>query len=264
MNRLSVFAGGCDLQAAESVLGGDDLDALDVVDDVGALGRQVAGRSPTPTRPVTCAIGCWRRSASTPRNDSKLSGEAPTIRRRHADHFVSVAETAGPGLRSREQLAWAQRSRCETDNLRAALDWAVETPSADHALRLVAPLMVHGIAIGYSALTWAETAVEISRRPRSSVVSRRGVVGDLVRHRAGRPRLGRPVRGHDRRRRGPTRSRQRDRRVVARPSWRSFAATVHRARSKCEEWVARSRRSDDDYELSQALIRLAVVQGGHR
>ncbi len=37
LQRLSVFAGGCDLAAAEAVLPDDDLDALDVVDVIGQL-----------------------------------------------------------------------------------------------------------------------------------------------------------------------------------------------------------------------------------
>ena len=37
LDRLSVFAGGCDLAAAEAVLAGDDLDELDVVDLLGQL-----------------------------------------------------------------------------------------------------------------------------------------------------------------------------------------------------------------------------------
>src|SRR4029077_19865710 len=37
LDRLSVFAGSCDLAAAEAVLAGDDLDVLDVVDVGGQL-----------------------------------------------------------------------------------------------------------------------------------------------------------------------------------------------------------------------------------
>ena len=49
----------------------------------------------------------------------------------------------------------------ETDNFRVVLDWAVDTGSPDTALRLVAPLAVNGMAIGYSALDWAEAAVDM-------------------------------------------------------------------------------------------------------
>ena len=42
LNRLSVFAGGCDLLAAEAVLAGDELDAVEVDRRAGPAGRQVA------------------------------------------------------------------------------------------------------------------------------------------------------------------------------------------------------------------------------
>ena len=81
LNRLSVFAGGCDLAAAEAVLAGDDLDADDVVDVLGQLvdkslvlvdpdadGRDsllVAGDDP-PVRPGAPRSRRRRRGASTP------------------------------------------------------------------------------------------------------------------------------------------------------------------------------------------------------
>jgi non-specific serine/threonine protein kinase len=64
------------------------------------------------------------------------SGEPETIRLRHASYFLSVAETADPLLRGREQSAWVARLELERDNLRAALAWglpdgsAVSTPDA--------------------------------------------------------------------------------------------------------------------------------------
>ena len=56
----------------------------------------------------------------------EASGNASTVRARHADYYVSLAETAGPRLRSHEQLEWARRMVRETDNFRVVLDWAVE------------------------------------------------------------------------------------------------------------------------------------------
>ncbi len=91
----------------------------------------------------------------------EASGNAKTVRARHADYYVSLAEAAGPQLRSREQIESAARMARETDNFRVVLDWAVETANPDAALRLVAPLALFGLVIGYSAMDWAETATEI-------------------------------------------------------------------------------------------------------
>ena len=56
----------------------------------------------------------------------------------------TLAEAAGPHLRGRDHLEWTDAVARDIDNFRAALDWAVETPSPEHALRLVAPLAVQG------------------------------------------------------------------------------------------------------------------------
>ena len=47
------------------------------------------------------------------------------------------------------------------DNFRVVIDWAVETVDPDPALRMVAALAVSGLVIGFAALEWAETTIEI-------------------------------------------------------------------------------------------------------
>ena len=140
LDRLSVFAGGCDLAAAEAVLAGDDLDVFDVDDVLGQLVdkslvvadndddggvRYRLLETHPPVRPGTTAGERGHRGGSTPPRGPLRGG----YRRR-----------AGPHLRSRDHLAWTVVVARDTDNFRAALDWAVETPSPEHALRLVAPL----------------------------------------------------------------------------------------------------------------------------
>src|SRR5207247_10575613 len=59
-----------------------------------------------------------------------------------------------------EMLEWARIVVRDTDNFRAALDWAVEAPSPQHALRLVAPLAAQG-RTGEIAVEGAATASTI-------------------------------------------------------------------------------------------------------
>jgi predicted ATPase/class 3 adenylate cyclase len=155
LNRLSVFAGGCDLAAAEAILAAGDLDPADAVDVL----SQLVDKSLVV---VDDDAGVRYRLLETIRQYARErledSGHTSTVRRSHADHYVAVAETAGPHLRSSDQLTWATIVARDTDNFRAALDWAVETPSPDHALRLVAPLLVTGLPIGWTAVDWADTA----------------------------------------------------------------------------------------------------------
>src|SRR5262249_43674575 len=82
-------------------------------------------------------------------------------RRRHADYYAALAEKAGPRLRTRDQRLCAAELTAEMDNLRAVLDWAVESETPSHALRLVVPLQVTGLPIGWTATEWADVARRI-------------------------------------------------------------------------------------------------------
>ena len=68
LGRLSVFAGGFELDAAEAVCGFGDIEEFDVADLLGSL----ADKSLVVAEPTggPCATGCWRPSASTPPNGS--------------------------------------------------------------------------------------------------------------------------------------------------------------------------------------------------
>jgi predicted ATPase/class 3 adenylate cyclase len=259
LNRLSVFAGSCDLRGAEAVLGGDDLDTLDVVDALGHLvDKSLVLAEAEEDGGLRYRLLETIRQYAQERLEA--SGETAAVRRCHADHFVAVVEAAGPALRSPEQIACARALAREAENLRTALDWAGETASPDHALRLVAPLAIHGIAIGYTAGPWAEAAVQVPGAPEHprygdvtswatwSAIAR----GDLplaMRYAAmseeAEARLGT---GTAMACRGPA--------TVA-----VFCGDFESARVESEKWAARSRRAGDGLELSQALTMLSLVQG---
>ena len=158
LQRLSVFAGGCDLAAAEAVLPDHDLDALDVVDVIGQLvDKSLVVTDDTDGGVRYRLLETIRQYA---RERLNASGDPIALRRRHADHYVALAEAAGPHLRAREHLEWTSVVTVDIDNFRAALDWAVEAPSPEHALRLVAPLAVQGRPRELT-LGWAATALAI-------------------------------------------------------------------------------------------------------
>jgi hypothetical protein len=162
-NRLSAFAGGHDLAAAEAVLGGGDLQA----EDAGRLLGQLVDKSLLHVDHQTRSTRY--RMLETIRQYAQESlertGETAAVRGRHMDYYVGAAETAGPHLRSREQLSWAAVLTPDVDNLRAAFDSAVEKAQPDPALRLVAALAVAGLPIGWTAMGWADAAAAIPGAP---------------------------------------------------------------------------------------------------
>jgi len=129
--RLGVFAGGCTLPAAEAVCG-DDVSVLEglaaLVDESLLRQRETDdGEARFSMLEIVRDYALERLSAS---------GEGDEIRRRHLDHFVAFAEEAEPQLADRDQIAWFARLEDEHDNLRAALDFALETGDPSSALRL--------------------------------------------------------------------------------------------------------------------------------
>lgn len=68
------------------------------------------------------------------------AGELDQLRRRHAAHFLALAERAEPELRGSEQRDWYARLLDDEGNLRAALTWALEVGEAEIALRLAGAL----------------------------------------------------------------------------------------------------------------------------
>ena len=160
LQRAAVFAGSFDLAAAEAVLAGDDLDALDVVDVLGRLVDKSlvvaeSGGSETRYRLLeTIRDYAWERLDEADAVD--------TTSRRHAEHFVGFAERAGEGLRGPDEAEWIDRVDDDLDNLFAALRWAIAAGDADVALRLVAPVTVSGTGAGSPFGALAEDAAELA------------------------------------------------------------------------------------------------------
>jgi predicted ATPase len=112
-SRLSVFAGGSTLEAAEIVCDAE-------LDTLGALVDRSLMR--------TDGRRYWMLQTLREYAFDKLaqSDEKDDIRRRYAHYFVEFVKQAEGRLRSAEQAVWLSRLRSETDNLRAVLSWSLE------------------------------------------------------------------------------------------------------------------------------------------
>ncbi len=125
--RLAVFAGGCTLEAAGEVCDAD-VDTLESLVDKSLVRIREGDRF-------------WMletiREYAAERLES--SAEAEPLRRRHAEHFLALAEESEPNTR-RYSAVWIRRLEHEHDNLRAALDHLAASADDELALRLAGTL----------------------------------------------------------------------------------------------------------------------------
>jgi predicted ATPase/class 3 adenylate cyclase len=141
-DRLGVFAGSFDAQAAQAVVVGGGVEAWDVLD---ALTELVAKSMivTEDTAEGTTRYQMLETLGQYARERLDEHGETDWWRRRHAEYFAGWAEEAGPSLVGRDELVWRSRESVELDNLRAAVTWALDRDDPDDvkvALRIVGAL----------------------------------------------------------------------------------------------------------------------------
>jgi predicted ATPase/DNA-binding CsgD family transcriptional regulator len=134
--RLSVFAGGCTLEAVEEVCEGD-LDALGSLVDK-SLVRADGER-----------FGMLETIREYASELLDVSAEAEDVRRAHADNYLRLAQAAAPGLAASDQAMWRATLETDHDNLRAALRFSLDAGDATTALQLCAFLWRFWFERGY-------------------------------------------------------------------------------------------------------------------
>lgn len=179
--RLSVFAGGFTLEAAEAV--GSQTDAAGkigagpVVELLGTLVEQ----SLVAARPGGDGGGA-RYGMLEPVRQYGLEllehgdDDADDVRIRHARYYLALAERAATELEGARQATWSQRLEEEHDNLRVALSGAIGREEDGLGLRLAGNLGEFWYTRGYAregrrwleaALTKGAGAQEASARSRA-------------------------------------------------------------------------------------------------
>jgi predicted ATPase len=137
--RLSVFVGGCTLEAIEAVCNTKQDLEVDVLDGVGSLVNnslvqqieQSAGEPRFMLLDTVREYGLERLASS---------GEEPAIRRAHAAYCLVLAEECASLAADPAQREWVSLLEVEHNNCRTALDWLTRTGNADWGLRLGAAL----------------------------------------------------------------------------------------------------------------------------
>lgn len=159
--RLSVFAGGWDLAAAERVCSDGDLivsdDVADLLDGLVQKSLVVAEHGSGRTTRYRL-LEPLRQYAE----DRLAAGrDALRLRDAHVVHFCHWAE-AWEDRSWRDELSWRLALEAEFANLRAAVGWAIDAEDADHALRILAALAgAQGPFLLLEIGDWATRAVAL-------------------------------------------------------------------------------------------------------
>jgi predicted ATPase len=130
--RLSVFVGGCTLEAIEDVCGAEGENTDLCRELAGLVEQSLVQREETADGEARFTLLETLREYAQERLAG--SGETQTLRRRHACCFLALAETAEPQLRSAERITWQQRLEGEYRNLQAALAWSQQQPGGEQIL----------------------------------------------------------------------------------------------------------------------------------
>ncbi len=149
LTRVSVFAGGFTLAAAEAVANTEGIARDEVLDLVSRL----VDRSLVLMDDA--GGGARFRLLETIRQyaDAKLAeaGAADEARMRHRDYFIGLAEVVEPLLTGHEQEARLVQLDMESDNIRSALEWCRERGDAVELQRLSGALALYWLFRGHLA-----------------------------------------------------------------------------------------------------------------
>jgi len=118
LNRLAVFVGGFDLEAAEQVCGAEPLEPSSVLDLVGSLVEKSLLMTDQHEH------GLRYRMLETIRDYARekleQAGETATTAARHCEHYFEMTKAANQGLKGPHQAHWIRRIETELDNVRGA------------------------------------------------------------------------------------------------------------------------------------------------
>jgi predicted ATPase len=134
--RLSVFAGGFELEAAEAVGATQDTPADEVVELLGGLVEHslvMSGQEKVGDEPRYGMLEPVRQYA---REKLEACDEAAETTKRHAVYFLRKAESARPELLGAGQVGWFEALDADHDNFRAAIELALSIGEAENAARM--------------------------------------------------------------------------------------------------------------------------------
>jgi len=166
-DRISVFAGGFILEAAEAICAGGEIDEFDIADLIASLTeKSMLGLEDQPdgtTRYFTLeTIRQYGEEKLLERDEGNEVGE------RHARYYADLTARSYDGIRGHEEARWVQIMELEFDNVRAAHAWAMANNDLDLALGIPADIEPFASwRLRGEVFTWLESAMALPNAPSS-------------------------------------------------------------------------------------------------
>ena len=161
LERCSVFAGGFDLQSACAVMGSRSMTTPPWICSM----RWCASRCWSPTgRRGGPGFRCWRRSASSPRNNSLPAAKHPRFGPPTRGTSPDAKPTSWPGGTAPANVRPTTGSLIELANLRTAFRWAADHGDLDVAATIASYAGLLGVWVQtLEPIAWAEELIEPAR-----------------------------------------------------------------------------------------------------
>ncbi|WP_077081907.1 helix-turn-helix transcriptional regulator [Mycobacterium numidiamassiliense] len=179
--RLASFLGGFDLEAAQAVAGGGDVERYQVLDQLTLLvDKSLVVAEDSRGRTRYRLLETVRQYALEKLGES---GDADAVRSRHRDHYTALAAAVdAPAGSDYEQRL--ERAEIDIDNLRAAFGWSCENSDIELALALASSLLPLWLARGriLEGLTWFDTVLtdEVAQDPEVAAAVRARSLADIA------------------------------------------------------------------------------------
>lgn len=145
---LSIFVGGCTLEAAEAVGTAASENVTPILGVISSLidNSLLVQREQEAGKPRLSMLATIREYGL---EASASCGELERAHTAHAAYYLALAERAVPALVGAEQASWAEQLERDHENIRAALQWLLEQGNIEEVLRLATALQQFWFLRGY-------------------------------------------------------------------------------------------------------------------
>ncbi|HYK26709.1 MAG TPA: adenylate/guanylate cyclase domain-containing protein, partial [Streptosporangiaceae bacterium] len=151
LTRLSVFAGGFELEAAEAVCTTTAIDALDVIDLLGSLvDKSLVVADPHSDSVRYRLLETIRQYSAQELLKTAGDAEVVRIRDRHAEFYLAMAEDSAPKLSSFGQGDALRHLDAEWDNLRACVTHLLAERRTEDVLKFCVALPRFAVSRGHA------------------------------------------------------------------------------------------------------------------